>query len=398
MAGFFKKGDAIAKFRELQEKYRGHDIVAVSGWESRPILLLLNQKLITEFILTENENCRKEDCYPMPIGPGFMATYGKKAMHFRGIINKCFHYDQLVNICPQIYKIVMKHVEQLLEDFESLEEEFPEGYSQDGATTPSDGFKCVSLRETLVEMLSESADVLLFGSSDYPKVNGLQIPAAIDELYTITSDHIEYSFLNFMTYGYLSYYKLTPTIRKAFKYGEQIKDAIANEYKKRCKKDLKDLGLNILDLMAKHDKESSPEDKQSILEVVENAVAVEQSFVGGARNVTESTLIQLATEPELQKAYLKQVVAKMDPEKFGEYQTYEKCTELSCFTKEVLRMYGSSGMLDDRDVVKEFGLGKYRFFKGTLVNVPFNAIQFDEKYYTNPYEFKIDRFSEQNKD
>lgn len=93
MAGFFKKGDAIAKFRELQEKYKGHDIVAISGWESRPILLLLNQKLISEYILIENDVSRKEECYPMPIGPGFMATYGKKAMHFRGIINKCFHYE-----------------------------------------------------------------------------------------------------------------------------------------------------------------------------------------------------------------------------------------------------------------------------------------------------------------
>jgi len=61
-------------------------------------------------------------------------------------------------------------------------------------------------------------------------------------------------------------------------------------------------------------------------------------------------------------------------------------------------MYGSSGMLDDRDVVKEFSLGKYKFFKGTLVNVPFNAIHFDEKYYTKPYEFKMDRYSENNPD
>lgn len=132
--------------------------------------------------------------------------------------------------------------------------------------------------------------------------------------------------------------------------------------------------------------------------MVENAVAVEQSFVGGARNITESALIQLATEPQLQKDFIKKVVGKMDQEKFGEYQTYEKNEELGCFTKEVLRMYGSSGMLDDRDVVKEFSLGKYKFFRGTLVNVPFNAIQFDEQYYSKPNEFRIDRFSEKNPD
>ena len=132
MAGFFKKGDAIAKFRELQEKYRGHDIIAISGWESRPILLLLNPKLISEYVLIENEVSRKEECYPMPIGPGFMATYGKRAMHFRGIINKCFHYDQLVNFTPQIFKIVMKNVKKLLEEFEELEEEFPEDYVPKG--------------------------------------------------------------------------------------------------------------------------------------------------------------------------------------------------------------------------------------------------------------------------
>jgi hypothetical protein len=43
---------------------------------------------------------------------------------------------------------------------------------------------------------------------------------------------------------------------------------------------------------------------------------VEQSFVGGARNITESSLIQLATEPKLQQDYLKNVVGKMDASKF----------------------------------------------------------------------------------
>lgn len=103
--------------------------MAISGWESRPILLVLNQKLISEYILIENDVSRKEDCYPMPIGPGFMATYGKRAMHFRGIINKCFHYEQLVDFTPKIYRIVMKHVNEMLEEFDELEEEFPEDYT-----------------------------------------------------------------------------------------------------------------------------------------------------------------------------------------------------------------------------------------------------------------------------
>lgn len=156
--------------------------------------------------------------------------------------------------------------------------------------------------------------------------------------------------------------------------------------------------MNIIDLLAKHDKECKPEEKQTILEVVENAVAVEQSFVGGARNITESALIQLATEPRLQDEFLNSVIGKMDSSKFEDYKTYENHPELSSFTKEILRMYGSSGMLDDRDVVKEFSLGKYKFFRGTLVNVPFNAIHFDDQYYTNPYEFRMDRFSPTNPD
>lgn len=130
----------------------------------------------------------------------------------------------------------MKHVEELLEEFEELEEEFPEEYVQKGRLisrqthileSPSDGFKCVNIRDMIVNILTESADVLLFGSTDYPKVKDLPIPEAIDELYTICADHIEYSMANFLTFGLWSYFRMTPTIRNAYKFGDQIKDAIA---------------------------------------------------------------------------------------------------------------------------------------------------------------------------
>lgn len=117
------------------------------------------------------------------------------------------------------------------------------------------------MRELIVNILSESADVLLFGSTDYPKVNDLQIPQAIDDLYTTCADHIEYSMANFLTFGLWSYFRVTPTIRQAYKFGDQIKEAIADEYRKRCKKDVKDLGFNIIDLMAKHEKECNPDEK-----------------------------------------------------------------------------------------------------------------------------------------
>lgn len=113
---------------------------------------------------------------------------------------------------------------------------------------------------------------MLFGNKDYPKVNDLSIPEAIDELFTTCAEHIEYSLGNFVTYGLWSQFRVTPTIREAYKFGDQIKETIANEYIKRCKNDIKDLGPNIIDLMAKHDKECQPDEKQTILEVVENSI------------------------------------------------------------------------------------------------------------------------------
>lgn len=69
------------------------------------------------------------------------------------------------------------------------------------------------MREIIVNILTESADVLLFGNTDYPKIDDKAIPEAIDELYTICSDHIEYSMMNFVTFGLWSYFRVTPTIR-----------------------------------------------------------------------------------------------------------------------------------------------------------------------------------------
>ena len=101
----------------------------MNGLAFKPTLLLFNQKLISEFMLIENDVSKKEEYYAMPIGQGFVMAHGKRAMFFRGIISKCFHYEQLTNFTPEVYKILMKHINQMLEEFDEIEEEFPYEYT-----------------------------------------------------------------------------------------------------------------------------------------------------------------------------------------------------------------------------------------------------------------------------
>jgi len=74
-------------------------------------------------------------------------------------------------------------------------------------------------------------------------------------------------------------------------------------------------------------------------------------------------------------------------------ETLNKLEYLNGFIKEALRMGGPVGLLFNRVAVKDHNIGTLKVKSGTLLTVPVNAINYNQEYFENPFEFIPERFT-----
>lgn len=134
MPSYFSGKDSGAKFKQLEERRRGQDIVASNHITGCPSLLILKPELIQEAMLKDNDVMKRYIPLELPISAGFMAENGPKALHQRGIFAKFFQFDQLMALTPKIVQIVQRNLQTLKQNFSSIEEEFPENFKFVGKT------------------------------------------------------------------------------------------------------------------------------------------------------------------------------------------------------------------------------------------------------------------------
>jgi cytochrome P450 len=79
------------------------------------------------------------------------------------------------------------------------------------------------------------------------------------------------------------------------------------------------------------------------------------------------------------------------------YEDYEKLTYTNCVIKESMRMYPPITHVF-KEAAKDDNIGGYDIPKGTLININFYALHYNEKYWKNPTKFMPERFDEQHID
>jgi len=78
------------------------------------------------------------------------------------------------------------------------------------------------------------------------------------------------------------------------------------------------------------------------------------------------------------------------------YETYEKSVLLDKFTREVLRMYNPLPILTDRIATKDFKVGKYKIYKGDIINYNIHGLHHSVDYFQNPMELDFERSTSNN--
>lgn len=161
--------------------------------------------------------------------------------------------------------------------------------------------------------------------------------------------------------------------------------------------EIKDLGVSIIDLMVKHNKEAeNEEDKIKIGEMIYNAMTFHLAGMDTSRTTSESLINFVSLNPK-QKNFLTE---KIFPEIFEKdkyiYETYDSSAQLNQFIEEILRFYNPAELTFPREVTRDLKLGKYLLKKGSKVMIPIHALHTSGRFFENEEKFDLERFSEEN--
>lgn len=254
------------------------------------------------------------------------------------------------------------------------------------------------MRSVILCTLSEMASEVLFGEKKSKKIDGMNIPHALEKMFDYITIAIFKHPLNALSGGLLGKYKLIKPVKQAFQLGGKIKEAISKEISSRSTLRDDELGQNLLDLCIKHNRQSSAEDKLTHEDIIQACQIFKLAAVDTSRNTTEFMLNHFVNDQTTLAWFLQNVVKKLQSIDFHNYEAYEKSEKLQSFTKEVFRKYGPALILNERFTVKDFSLGKYKVFKGTKLTYPMDALHHSELYYKNAMDFMPERFSSKHEE
>lgn len=131
-------------------------------------------------------------------------------------------------------------------------------------------------------------------------------------------------------------------------------------------------------------------------EIIGCIITLQFASADTTKNLALNTLYWLGKYQAYQWRIVEEIQAhKLNKPENG-YFDLDASDFLNRFMKEMLRLYGPGVQSFDREVIKDFKLGKYWLKKGTIVIVPFNANAVSTKYFSNPFVFDPDRFLPEN--
>ena len=382
------KKDAFANLRKLLRSMKDEEQLVVINPTigSRPFLIIKDPVLIKEFLSKDNEVAGRSMPFSLPIDPGFILKSGHKILKDRAIFANFFKEENLVKITPGIEQFVIKKVEEIKKDL------FPSGRL-------NREFKKVELQQHFKPLFSDLVNYIMFGNKGCPLIDGKNLPQAVQELTQDEVAHIELHPLNLLLFRIPSKYKLLPKCKEQALKLNKIHEACQKMYKERTSKRPEERGCNMIDLMIEHNLSCKEEEILDQKSIIGNLILFQLAGMDTSRQVSTSTLYYLSKHPEMADELRKHIISDLFENGWksciGDYGRFDDSKYLNKFMVEALRMFTSAGLALPRFAKKNFRLGKYRMFKGSVIVVPFTGPHYDPEIYPEPTKIKIDRFTKE---
>jgi cytochrome P450 len=187
--------------------------------------------------------------------------------------------------------------------------------------------------------------------------------------------------------GFLS--STQETLRQLSVWSNLRKDLISDSKKKIQDKSISPSSYSMLDMMVESYLENEEEEKLSEKEIIDN---IGIFFLAGHETTANALAFGihcLAKYPEIQSKLRNEIKENI---KSVNVETIEKLPYLTCFIKEVLRMYPPIAAIPAKITSKDVTLGDYFISKGSLVSISVLDIHYNQEYYDNPTQFIPERW------
>jgi cytochrome P450 len=188
----------------------------------------------------------------------------------------------------------------------------------------------------------------------------------------------------------LSFLESTQETIKQLTIWSKLREDLIEKSKKRIQdKSIDSSQYTMLDMMVESNLENEEDEKLSHKEIIDN---IGIFFLAGHETTANALAFGihcLAKYPEIQSKLRKEIHEKIDK---VSAESIEKLPYLTCFIKEVLRLFPPIASIPAKITSKDTILGDYFIPKDTLVAISVLDIHLNEEFYENPEAFIPERW------
>ena len=357
-------------------------LVGPGGQGANSAVFLISPQAIKEFTSKEMRVSIKDD----PIGvkfSGFILQNGEKALKFRSIFSKLFHYKNVNTLAPLITKIVDNHLNK-------LKKKISENKNKK---------ILINLKNDLIfEIMEDVTSLFLFGEENAENSprdeNNVSLLNHVKEEFGMWLNLLFNGMANELFFGIPRMLGFAST-KKILSINKKVHHMILTEFKKRKKMPSKKFP-NYFDLVLEHNKQMEAEGKIEDILLEDDVINNFQLFQFAASDTTTQTstsfIMNLIQNSQSQKKLAKELqkmpkdASKVDSDLLDSFEY------LKAGFKETLRTSVPVPSLNPRKLIKDTIITGKKLFKGDFVLIAPLALHHKSSNFDNAMSFDPDRF------
>ena len=382
--------DFFQLFKDPKNPNKTQKILQMNGFTADPTIFVIDKELVKEFFQKETQVSYTTNAINFPAKEVLVFSNDAHGVQKqRAIFTEIFFPTNMEKHTPHIRAIVQRHLNR-------IKNVIKESGSENQGSKQAE----IELKPYISDIFSDMVSFVLFGG-EIPEVDGVMLVNQIDKVINGCYKNLT-SFPHIATLGLWTKLGLDPDYNQIMKLYRQIIKKLKEVVKERENSKTHQFGSNFVDLLILKNRELEAQGKideiMSYDQIADTIFALIFAGTDTTRNVTESSLYKLSTDPQLQKD-MREVVRKevFDTGNGEQYKKYVESKMLKIFMKEALRVFMPASMSFHRKITKTFTLGPYTISKGDFLIVPFTALHLKPEIFDKARTFDLAKYEEEKK-
>ena len=374
--------DGLARMRELVEENKSEEMLVVnSSFNTNPVVLLLGDEIIKEFMIKETD-CSIKYSPVRNLNVGLFFNNGEQVHEARSSYSSFFNFDNLIKLSSSIGITIEK----------TLSEWKSKNLKKEEWTT-------VKVKDMLNLIFAAIVNTSLFGEDVFEAPDGKNVGQIIEEY--INSSYGSPSGPRYLfVIQFMRSVGILPDSEERKKMYQQIEDKCWEHYQKRVRDGPKKVP-NILDLMIARNEALKKQGKSELTkrEIAGDFILFQFAGSDTTKETSTFAVLEMAKNDRYKQEMLKitdEIFMNKKVDRPLAFEDFNENERLNLFTMESMRLGNPVAHFSPRLLIKDVKIGKINFKAGARISVPVNTMHTVSKDWENPSEFNPDLMKKEN--